>query len=242
MQVMNLKNLFVLILLLSTACASSQKSDQHLLRKIILYNLHYRRPLHRGASFNAEPLESDFESKPKPDSKLDCEPLKSLFSTLDLGAVRKCLNSISDDTKAIRVSYKLKREIAPFFILEENKETPACFKKVLGVIPVPREVYFQAVEGDSLSCYSSRIPLVVEETLGISNYLTSIRLSVDLPLTRFPEGDEETVLLMGTWIVAPFFNGFAYIDSKIVPESLCSTCFGGKGLLHATDPLPPFWP
>ncbi|MEO5969494.1 MAG: hypothetical protein ABIQ95_06170 [Bdellovibrionia bacterium] len=240
---MNFKRLLsILFVFLGVGCASSQKSDIHLLREIILYNLHYRRPPQIGARFSAEPVESDFESKPKPDSKFDCEPLKSLFTGIDLAAVRQCLDSVNESGKPKKILYKLKREITPFLKLNEDKETPTCFQKVLQVLPVPREIYFQALEGGKLSCYNSRIPIVAEEVLGISNYFYSTQVNVDFPLQDLPEEDEETILLLSTWVMAPFFNNGSYLESKIVTRSLCSACFGGKGLFQETDTLPPFWP
>jgi hypothetical protein len=240
---MNSKSLLaILFLFLGAGCASSQKSDIHLLRKIILYNLHYRRPLQIGARFSAERIESDFESTPKPNSKLDCEELKTLFAGIDLASVRQCLVSVNKEGKPKKILYNLEREIAPYLKLREDKENPTCFQKILPVLPVPREIYFQALEGKRLSCYNARIPIVAEEVLGINNFFYRTQLILDFPLTGLPEGDEETILLLSTWVMAPFFNKASYLESKTVTQSLCSACFGGKGLFQETDPLPPFWP
>jgi len=232
-----------LTVFLGAGCASGQKTDKHHVRKIILSNLHYRRPVQRGANFNAEHLEADFESKPRPDHKLDCEPLKSLFTGLDLEAVRECLKTVNDEGRAKKITYKLRREITPFLELEEkNKETPPCFVQILKVLPVPREIYFQASEAGSLSCFNARIPLVKEDVLGLSELFSSTQLNLTFPKFPLPEGDEETILLLGTWVMAPFFKGGPFVESKLVPQSLCSTCFEGKGLFKETDVLPPFWP
>lgn len=243
----NLRPIFfpVLVLIFSSACASSQKSDKHLLKQIFLYNLHYRRPPQIGARFQAESREGDYESKPKPNHKLDCEPLKSLFAGMDLVAIRQCLASVNADSQVKRISYQLMREITPFLKLEleedEDDKTPACFQQVLQILPVPREVYFQAFEAERLSCYNSRISLEADEGQGISNILSNTRLNLNFPLV-LPEGDEETLLLLGTWALAPFFNTGGYIESKVVTQSLCERCFEGKNLFLETDPLPPLWP
>ncbi len=255
---MNPKNLLpiffsALVLILSSACASSQKSDKHWLQQIYLYNLHYRRPPQIGARFQAERLETDFESSPKPNHKLDCEPLKSLFAGMDLAAIRQCLASVNADSRVKNISYKLMREVTPFLKLEleedegegetegETEVTPACFQQILQIVPVPREIYFQAFEAERLSCYNARIPLVADEVLGISDFLRQTRVNLSFPLT-LPEGDEETLLLLGTWALAPFFNTGGYIESKVVTKSLCALCFEGKNLFLETDLLPPLWP
>jgi hypothetical protein len=231
--------------LLSVGCATSRKRETHLLQKIILYNLHFRRPPQIGAGNFAEHLDLDFESNPKPNSHLDCEPLKSLFAEVDLARVRQCLSSMNDVSIKRKITYHLKREVMPFFELDssgDDETSVSCVQEILQTLPVPREIYFQAPEAGRLSCYNARIPLVEEEMLGIKNFLFSTRLSLTFPITPLPEGDEETILLLGTWIMAPFFNSNGAIESKIVPRDLCTTCFGGKGLFLETDSLPPFWP
>jgi hypothetical protein len=253
-KVMNLKNVLSLFSSLQpvlflffvpffgAACASAQKSDQHLLRKIILYNLHYRRPSQMGARFSAERLDLDYESHPKPDPNLDCEPLKSLFAGVDLSTFRQCLAAVNEESKENKIVYKLNRAIKPFLELVENEQTPACLLDVLPILPVPREIYFQALEGERLSCFNSRISIAAEDVLGTSTVFHGVQLDLTFPLAALPEGDAETLLLLGTWAVTSFFDERGYLQAKIVPRSLCASCFGGKGLFLESDPLPPFWP
>ncbi len=242
-----LKNIKILILsslfLFFSACSSGPVKGEHTLHRILLYNLHYRRPSQVGAMPTAEVGEKEYVSNPKPNKAFDCEPLNSLFKDIHLREVRKCFLSSSILQAEKPLSYRLRRNTAPYLQLQESEDTPDCIKQALEKIPVPREIFFQSNEEGALSCYNARIPILDEELLGIRNALHPIEVKIDLPLDEVPKTDQETLVLLGTWVISSFFqNNPNQLQSKTVPRDLCGQCLGEKNVFSDGEPLPPLWP
>ena len=103
--------------MLFSACSSAPKND-HFLHKIIVNNIHFRRPAGPGADPSGGPGGTDYRSDPAPDARLDCRPAAELFNGIDIKAVRECL---SDKTTATPVSYRLRREAVPKLVLNVDE-------------------------------------------------------------------------------------------------------------------------
>jgi len=262
---MKLNRIFALLLfgnLIWNGCTTASQQSEYFMHGILLYNLHYRRPVGIGANPVALHDEIDFESHPKPDSHFDCQPLKSLYKDLNLAAVRECLRNSSkprikkvspdQDSGGVErnaVIFELHREITPYLMLEENDQdsdyglTPPCFTAVLKKVQVPREIFFQSNDRGQLSCYNAKLPISDEEFLGINAFLNKFKVRVNLPLDHIPTNDTETVHLLATWSLSPFLNQDVQgIPSKIVTSNICQACIGNDKLFLETDSLPPKWP
>lgn len=227
------------------ACSTASLQDQHLLHKLILYNLHVRRPLTPAASLNAEHGEYDYQSHPKPSANLDCQPLSFLFNQLNMRELRSCFESVSKMQNVKPVSYTLHREHAPFLKLDNpDNSVPQCIAKLLDQIAVPREIFFQSTDEGELACYSARMPLEGEGKLGIQYYLESTKVVVRLPMeAEVPKNEEEITILLGTWAVTPFVrNEQSMIMAKIATEGVCRKCLGEENVLLDKEGLPPVWP
>ncbi len=232
------------------ACSSAPRKNEKFLQRILLYNLHFRRPEQLGAKMHAVPGEEDYESRPRPNERFDCQPLRDLYKGMDLKAVRECMQN-SNQTATLKnpdeLVYRLYRDTTPYLLLQvpDDSETviPECYQKVMNKIPVPREIFFQAIDDRKLDCFNSRIPVVPEEFLGIKGYLYKYKVKVGFPIESPPKTEEETVFLLATWSLMPFFDeDHQMISAKHVPSGLCRTCMGESHLYKDADPLPPFWP
>jgi hypothetical protein len=238
----------------TSGCSSAPKKDQHALHHILLHNLHYRRTETVGADPAAHWGDWEFQSHPLPNSTFDCQPLNSLFNGLLLTPVRGCLSQLNsekewkvkDGQEEVSVkkelNYILHRETAPFLELEKAEKTPECIRTLLSKIPVPREIFFQSNDEGKLGCYNSRIPIVQQE-LGIQAALHHLRVKIAFPLESLPQTDEETLMLLATWAIIPYWDSDKKsILSKAVPSEICSKCIGERNLYHELDSLPPQWP
>jgi hypothetical protein len=242
--------IFFLFIILE-GCSGAPYKREHLLKSLLLYNIHFRRTPGVGADPNALPHEEGFESKPKPDRQLDCQSMNSLFHQVNLVALRECLaktSQLQNDSSTLPdalvdahvAEYRLFRETTPVFKLEETKGTPFCMKELLREIPVPREIFFQSDEDGYLSCYNSRISIKEDEFLGLPSFFSRVRLKIVFPLKNIPQTDEETLLLLAAWSITPFWDtDLEVISSVVVPEHLCRQCMGGAKLFLETEHLPP---
>lgn len=232
------------ICLVISGCSSASLQNTHELHKILLYNLHLRRPDAAGAQPNADLGDYDYESHPSPNARLDCEPLKVLYKEIPLKSLRECLLDPSKMQAAAGASYRLRRATTPYLeIVEKDELAHFCFKQYLPKIPVPREIFFQSNESGQLSCYNSRMPMAEEEFLGINSFLFRTVVKISLSKVQVPETDEAWTMLLGTWSMIPFFDGESgVIFSKVVPTDICRQCMSEKNMFKEEDPLPPFWP
>jgi hypothetical protein len=250
------KFLVSFLLCLSFLACSSAPLGEHTLRGIVLDNLHVRRPDRLGATDRASPGEPEYLSDPRPNQALDCESKEALFKDINLKELRACLLSVSQistqkvkgkpDPKLPEVRYRLHREITPYFELKHPEEAPACLRQLLPKILVPREIVFQSMDEGLLSCFDARIPVAAEEFLGISAALNHFELKVNLaPQDRkVPETDHETLNLLTTWILSPFFevvDETNQLRSRIVPTESCRKCLGDKNLITDLKDVPPLW-
>jgi hypothetical protein len=227
------------------ACSSAPRKNEHSLRHVLLYNLHFRRPDHAGAKSTAIPGEEDYMSNPLPNSKLDCEPFSNLYKELNLSGIRGCIQEVNKVIASTRVSYRLKREMAPFLEImpPDDSAATACFSSVLNKLNVPREIFFQSNDEGVLRCYNARIPIVEEEILGIRNFFHTDQVNIDFPQATRLTTDQETLLYLATWSMIPFFDKESNsIRAKIVPDDLCKRCMGEKAYFAGSERLPPLWP
>ncbi len=160
----------------------------------------------------------------------------ALFEGYQLGAIRDCLRTINKPYNAI---FRLRRELVPFLELEQEEATPACLKTLTPTIPVPREIVFESIYGGTRECFSSRLDIEANETLGFKLPTHKLALNVTFPLEDIPEDDQETLRLLNTWSLSLFFDpkvdGF---KAHYLPQHLCRKCLGPWN----ENPAPVFWP
>jgi hypothetical protein len=224
-------------------CSSGPKKGEHVLHRILLYNLHFRRPPQLGASPSAVIGEEEYVRQPKPNLNLDCEPYAALFKGIQLQGLRECLLSSSKLQGSSTINYTLKPEVEPYLLLEKTDNTPDCIKQTLEKIPVPREIFFQSNDEGPLSCYNSRIEIVENFFGRVANFRHRIEIQIRMPLSQVPKTDEQTLMLLQTWAMSPFFKeGEFLFFSKVVPDEICMKCMGRKNMFSEIDSLPPLWP
>ncbi|MGZ6369726.1 MAG: hypothetical protein ACXWPM_03215 [Bdellovibrionota bacterium] len=228
----------------SLACSSS-RARLHETGKIFIYNVHYRRTAEHPAAPRAQPGDEEWQTKTAPNAKNDCEPLKNLFTEVDLAAVRACVATLNQSKKGMEVVYILRRQPAPYLEPWEPELTPDCLKSSLSKIPVPRELIYQAKENGLMSCYSARVDIEADEIYGnkVPGHYFKVKLAFPSD-EEAPKTDYETRMLLVRWALTPLVDPErdAFMG-KVVPDGFCRTCFGGaEELLDAKDPLPVQWP
>ena len=233
--------IIILSLFLLSCSTGARKKIDHL-HHILLYNLHVRRPLSLGASPYAEKGEEEYESRPKPNSRFDCEPIKWLYREMDLQALQQCLVVSTQVKNPVFISFVLKREVAPYLELNEqtnDQPAPECMKHLVKKILVPREIFYQSAESGELACYSSDLSSLDEKMLGFSEFMFVVDLKEVVP----PENEAALLMLLGTWSLMPFLTeNSSEIKAKNFPAELCMKCMGEKNLFRDKKSLPPYWP
>ncbi|MCM2322762.1 MAG: hypothetical protein NDJ90_05835 [Oligoflexia bacterium] len=235
-----------LVAVAAGACASAEKRERdegwHRLHKLVLRNLRVRRPPGPAADPRVSPGGPDYVSQPLPSANFDCEPIESIYSQLDLEAIRKCLGGIPETTKA---SYRLRREPVPYWRLEKEKGTPACLLETLERLPVPREIVFQSRESGRMICYASRLDLEWDEvaSLAVKSPLKVTRLRLEFPVSAHLADAEQVKAVLTAWSLRPFLLGEREeILSKVVPDELCRACLGQGSFIGPFDPPQRHWP
>ncbi|OFZ19689.1 MAG: hypothetical protein A2X94_16675 [Bdellovibrionales bacterium GWB1_55_8] len=224
----------------STASRSKEVNRTRAITQFVPYSVHFRRTPTKGADPYAGPGGNDYVAEKLPDARFDCEPLQSLFKDIDLDGVRKCLASISNQ---VDVLYRLSRDPAPAFTLDENESVPECLKKGLKEIPVPREIFFETVEESRPVCYAGRLNIEEDELFWVKLPIARKALRLSFPLDAPPNSDAETVLLLFSWAITPFWNDTPRsIPSVFVPDAVCDACLGSKNRLDPSAPPPRLWP
>ena len=224
-------------------------ADLHRLSRIVLRNLHARRPAGPGADPRVMPGGPDYKGTPLPDHRFDCRPIRDLFSTVKLAPVRDCVKKIPAGTVLV---FRIRYRSQPVLELAEARNTagepfeapPACAREVLGTLPMPREIFFQsAEEKGGLECYASRLPLDSDKVLNTPWPFKRTQLNVEFPLPLVPDDDAKTSLLLQTWVLTPYFGSESgRIEARIVPDALCKACMGESNLITSGQPIPPHWP
>jgi hypothetical protein len=241
-----LSSLFLCGLL--TACSHASKSSssgesspapvtEYHLHKLVPYTLKVRRPSFAGIDPKVGPGGADYRSAGTPDAHYECKDAAWLFRDVNLAELRDCVTT----EKAGHASYVLKRVAVPYLEMEEDGETLSCLKKLLPKIPLPREIFFQSTEGGRLACYGARLHLEADEIAGFKMPFDRAGMKLEFPLTFPPLNDPQTVMLLMTWAMTPFWEK-GTIAAHLVPDRICSVCLGEKTMLKPTDPEPVLWP
>ena len=165
---------------------------------------------------------------------------------MDLVAIKNCFKNIPDDTV---VQYRLVRNFRPEMVLDKENP-PECLRRYLPVIPVPREVFFQArssAEDEGVSCYSARLLVEADKFLEVRLPVAKVALELEFPVFAPMDTGTDILKLLTAWVLTPFFdedeNGLRVLPSKVVPESICRACFGKSDRLLRKDKLQaPEWP
>jgi hypothetical protein len=243
----------VLLLLAGGACghaatkSGTTRADQALgkpvseyhLHRFIPYTLRVRRPPGPGANPKAGPGGIDYRSDPVPDANFDCKEVAWLFKDLKLEDLRACIAH----AKGGRAVYLVRRLPVPYLELQEEDDMPACLKAVLATIPLPREIFFQSVEGDRLACYSTRLAIEANEVVGFKMPIDKAEVRLDFPMATQPKDDDEMRMLLMSWALTPFWDhSNSTLTAHLVPDKICATCLGERTMLKPGDPEPVSWP
>lgn len=254
---------FVFVLGLMLGCSSVDQQEQENSRawidRIVLVNLHFRRPQGAPADPQAGPGGEDYQSKPLPNSRLDCEPSEKLFTGLKLDAIRACLSGSNLSDQDFILTYSVQKSIQPVLKLRpespKSKEKavkkgkphrPACVDELLGEIPVPREIYFQGVrdsEKGELGCFAAGLTPDASPLLGVRLMKEKTELAVTIPPRRALKTNQDVQLLLLSWALRPFWNTQRnQMEARVVPDHLCRLCIGEKNLVREGIPAVPLWP
>jgi hypothetical protein len=244
-----------------------QENSRAWIDRIALINLHFRRPQGAAADPKAGPGGEDYQSKPLPNSRLDCEPAEKLFAGLNLDAIRACLSTSNLSDQDFILTYSVQKSIQPVLKLrkeepvkkgksgkKEKPRRPSCVDELLGEIPVPREIYFQGIrdthqEGQmrELGCFAAGLTPEASPLIGIRLMPEKTELVVRIPPVRELKTNQDVQLLLLSWALRPFWNTQRnQMEARAVPDRLCQLCIGEKNMLpqdyHETLPAVPLWP
>jgi hypothetical protein len=221
--------------------------------RIALVNLHFRRPQGASADPHAGPGGEDYQSKPLPDSRLDCEPAEKLFAGLKLDAIRECLSSSNLSDQDFILTYSVQKSIRPALKLRKEEPVkkgkphrPACVDEWMGEIPVPREIYFQGVRDTrkgELGCFAAGLTPEASPLIGFRLMPEKMELRVKIPPRRALKTNQDLQLLLLSWVLGPFWNTQRnQMEARAVPDHLCQLCIGEKNMIRDSVPTVPLWP
>jgi hypothetical protein len=236
--------LFATLLFAGYGCKSAPREVKQTyfkkLHEVSFFDLMIRRPLWRGADPDAGPGGSDYRSDPLPDERLDCRPARELLADIGLDDVQRCLAGVN---QAVTVVYRLERDPVPFLYLDDPEDAPACLRERVEKIPVPREIFFFSNEEGRLRCYSSRLNVEANSLLSLKLPIKKVGVRIDFPLEQPPKNSDQTAWLLFSWILTPFWGDEkGALRAKVVPDSICRTCFTEKAMITPSDPPPVLWP
>ncbi|MEK6704279.1 MAG: hypothetical protein AABZ06_00660 [Bdellovibrionota bacterium] len=236
--------LFFMCCIIAHGCSTAEKRERENARKqisnIVPYSIHFRKVTVSGARDSAEAGEQDYARTPLPDKKFDCAPIKNIFDGMEFKKLRGCLSSIKEE---VAVLYRLKREISPYLLLDDPENSPACLRESLNKIPIPREIMFESGDEGMINCYSARMDVEANEIFWIKMPVNKIGIKVRFPLVKPPLNDDDTILLLTSWALTPFWRGEKlFIDSRIVPDGICSTCLGEQNMVNSHKRQLKYWP
>jgi hypothetical protein len=223
-----------------SAC-SAPRIQSRAVHELIPSTLKVRRPVSPGADPLVGPGGIDYRSAVLPNERLDCESVSELFSGMDLPAVRSCLASI----RRGEIRYDLDRATQPAWVLHDPEDAPECVARLLARIPVPREIFFQSWNEGNANCYASRIDLESDELLHVKvPFRGQKSLQLEFPLMETLGSDADLVRVLGSWALTPIWKeDGSFLDSKIVPDSICRKCLGENAMFHpGTGVEPELWP
>ena len=205
------------IFLFLTACSSTQvkhtKYTQSSIRQIDLLAVQYFAP-----SYEASDLDEENEKI----QKISCEAPSQYYPKFYKSSspeLIQCLSSIQTGAAQYRFSFQAQ----PRLEIDADESTqPDCLKKLLPVIPLPRELYFlgRTQAKESLDCYSSSFN---------THSIRALKVRVPFPLSR-PLKTERDLLI---WFMVTTFDllsqaddaGGKLVRAGVVPEMTCKSCF-----------------
>lgn len=225
----------------SSAVVYDKDREIHKIHKVILSNLRARRPPSLPADPKADPGGEDYRSQPVPDSRFDCQPIRDLFKGVLLKELRECL---SKTQQPITVFYRLRRMAQPYWRIEEDEEeVPACLKRALPEIPIPREIVFQSNDEGPMQCYSARLDISSDELLSAKMPMDKWLLKISFPISDPYKDEEQALKLLTAWALSPFLNlESREMNVRIVTEQFCKACIGEWEMFQQTGRPFTLWP
>lgn len=164
---------------------------------------------------------------------------------MELPAIRACLAGLKQSAV---LRFRVRRLAQPELELQESEKAPECVARMLGRIPMPREILFQSVEEGHLDCYSSRLDIEADEVLGAKVPTSRVEVRVDLPLALAPQDDASLARMLAGWALTPFWSlpegKSGAVSARIVPSRMCLKCLGKEreDPNEAFDTHPGSWP
>ena len=245
-------------------CATETKNT-YAIRQLAPALLYVRRPLSVPASASASPGGYDYSGHPAPAGKMDCQETRSLAAGFDLRAFRSCIAEVNKAGEKPRFRFRLQRVDQPYLELRNPDDAPECIRKLLSKIPVPREIFYQALPpvlpsrqagagtavagrdtGPYYDCFAASVDLEADEIMGSKVHMAKWELEIQFPLKSLAlRTDEEALRLYLGWAIMPFFGkekGEWNVPSKFVPFHICKMCMDEARMLKTGDPLPLLWP
>jgi hypothetical protein len=203
-----------LVLLSLGGCSTARIYDGKPTAVVALNALRLRRPVAPSAEHGASEGGQGFRSEVLPDAQGDCQTPELFFSALSLKEVRECFKQIP---AGVRLRFDLERSVQPRLILSEDAMKSlnskvlgeggaaaglACVVRLLGSIPVPREVF--AVLEDARAarqreCRSIALDSEGDRFLGAKLPVQKKSVSVVFPLDASLESEEDVRHLLLTW-------------------------------------------
>jgi hypothetical protein len=196
---------------------------------------------------------------------MDCRDTRSLAQGFDLRAFRTCIAEVNQNPEKPKFRFRLQRVPEPYLELQDPEDAPECIRNLLSKIPVPREIFYQALPtnlpqaksavgtdrptkdvGPYYDCYAASLDLEADQVMGVKVSKAKWDLVIEFPLKKIAlRTDEEALRVYLGWAIMPFFNkekGEWTVPSKYVPDHICKMCMGEERMLKTGDPLPLLWP
>jgi hypothetical protein len=204
----------------------------------------YHRPDYAPAA------QDDFSHR---DRQLSCQLSSAFWNPLTVNhrEINDCLNGMNET----RLYYRLVTDTQPYLEIDsQEKKNPECAVRLLPRIPLPREVYFLAIQknGDHLKnrmgCYSSSLNVLSGTVFSTQAPKKIKNLLIPVAADRPPQTKNDLQL----WLMATVFN-ILKADERAagtlwalpVPDAVCRTCFQADRLFNEKNSgaIPPvFWP
>lgn len=232
----------VFLMLVVSACAGTPESAEYVFGQIPAEELRFRRPSAPAASDRAGPGGVDYQSRPGPDVRWDCRTAAQMITEANVSVVRsrECVAGLGE---GVTLRYRLQRNHPPRWILVSQKGVPECVRETLGVIPVPREVYFVAPLDGRASCFVSALDTERGRVLDARLPVGRAELVVRFPLQEAPKSDSDWIRTLAGWSLTAIWSvdHDRRLNATVFPDHLCKECFGEATLKDLME-NPPTWP
>ncbi len=181
------------------------------------------------------PLTARGDERANGDAARDCVSPEMLFRSLNLPALAACLDAVK--TKSFEGSLRLRREDPPYLEWAEPDAEGGCLRALLQIVPVPREVFFQAADGEGrVSAFATTLDLEADEVLYIKAPWLLAKRAARL---RFPAPVSDPVSYLSTVVLSVYFaeaGGARSFPARRVPDAIARRCIGPEAWIDPAHP------